>query len=263
MLYNLNKEMEEEVTYGELLRFMRIRLKIATTVGFQRRDFWAENENGLRNAPFNFNRLMTRDRFEEILKKLSFTKANQPTYKDRIFEHREIESEWNRNMKEQYAPSDRSTLDESMKKWVNQFTCPGFMVVPHKPWPFGNDYISICDYDPYVMYQVEMVEGKDRPPELGVREFDEMGKTVGKMLRLTKPIWRTGTKVTMDNGFCVAKGLVELYKRGVLAAIQVKKRKYWPTYFKADVIKEHFRDKKVGYTNSIGVELEGVKFYIH
>ena len=73
---------------------------------------------------------MTRDRFEEILKKLSFTKANQPTYKDRIFEHREIESEWNRNMKEQYAPSDRSTLDESMKKWVNQFTCPGFMVVP-------------------------------------------------------------------------------------------------------------------------------------
>ena len=36
MLYNLNKEMEEEVTYGELLRFMGIRLKIATKVGFQR-----------------------------------------------------------------------------------------------------------------------------------------------------------------------------------------------------------------------------------
>ena len=206
---------------------------------------------------------MSKNRFEDILRNLSFTREEPPPYRDRIFEHREMEAQWNENMQNEYAPSDRSTLDESIKKWVEMYTCPAFMVVPRKPWPFGNEYLCICDCEPYVMYRVEMVEGKDRPPELGVREFDEMGKTVGKMLRLTKPIWYTGTKVTMDSGFCVAKGLVELRKKGVFAAIQVKKRRYWPTHFKGDVIEEHFKDKKVGYANAIQVELEGTKFYIH
>ena len=137
-----------------------------------------------------------------------------------------MEAEWDKNMEEQYAPSDRSCLDDSMKKWVNQYSCPAFMVVPRKPWPFGNEYISICDCEPYVMYRVKLVEREDRPPELGVGEFDEIGKAVGKMLRLTKPIWRTETKVTLDSGFCVARGLVELQKRGVYASIQIKKRKY-------------------------------------
>ena len=60
------------------------------------------------------------------------------------------------------------------------------------------------------MHLLELVEGKDRPEQLGVREFEEIGKTVGKMTRLTRPVWITGTKVTVDSGFCVEKVLVEL-----------------------------------------------------
>ena len=39
VLENLNECMEIEVSYGELLQFIVMRLKIGTTVGFARRDF--------------------------------------------------------------------------------------------------------------------------------------------------------------------------------------------------------------------------------
>ena len=39
-----------------------------------------------------------------------------------------------------------SCLDESMNSWLNKF-CPGFMSLPRKPHPFGNEYHSIADGD--------------------------------------------------------------------------------------------------------------------
>ncbi len=35
-------------------------------------------------------------------------------------------------------------LDESMSVWYNEF-CPGFVYVPQKPHPIGNEYHTICD----------------------------------------------------------------------------------------------------------------------
>jgi hypothetical protein len=33
-----------------------------------------------------------------------------------------------------------------MNSWLNKF-CPGFMICPRKPWPFGNEYHSIPNSD--------------------------------------------------------------------------------------------------------------------
>ncbi|KAL7472268.1 hypothetical protein ACHAXS_012601 [Conticribra weissflogii] len=43
--------------------------------------------------------------------------------------------------------------------------CPGFMCVPQKPHPFGNEYHTICDGNQgrAILWRAEMVEGKDRP----------------------------------------------------------------------------------------------------
>ena len=46
------------------------------------------------------------------------------------------------------------------------------------------------------------------------KEFSEHGKTVGLLLRLTKPIWGTGRVVVLDSGFCVVKGIIALKKKG-------------------------------------------------
>ena len=47
---------------------------------------------------------------------------------------------WNKNMAKMVLPSWRNSIDESMSKWVNEYTYPGFMFVPRKPWSFENEY---------------------------------------------------------------------------------------------------------------------------
>ena len=114
---------------------------------------------------------------------------------------------------EQYCPGCWNCLD---KVWQNDF-CPGFMCVRRKPHPFGIEYHTICYGDLNdagtgisIMWHAEIEEGKDRPPELGAKKYDENGKTFGLMCPMVKPIKSTGKCVTMDNGFAVSMGLLEM-----------------------------------------------------
>jgi Transposase IS4 len=81
-----------------------------------------------------------------------------------------------------FNPGWISCLDESMMVWSSQLTCPGFIFVPIKPHPFGNEWNSICCGISGVMFAIELVEGKDRPPNLGPYKSEEEGKTVGLLL---------------------------------------------------------------------------------
>jgi hypothetical protein len=94
------------------------------------------------------------------------------------------------------------------------------------------------------------VEGKDQPPEIR-KEFDEMGKTVGLLLQVTRQIWSTGKVIILDSGFCVLKGIVELMKRGVFASALIKKRRYWPKDVPGEDIKRELDDKAIGYTGRL------------
>ena len=91
---------------------------------------------------------------------------------------------WNSNMNQQFSPGYANCLDESMSIWTNQFTCPGFIFVPCKPWPFGNEYHLVCCCLSGIMWGIDLVEGKDQPNELGKKEGDEMGPTIGLLLRM-------------------------------------------------------------------------------
>ena len=71
--------------------------------------------------------------------------------------------EWNKNMGEQFTPSWVLCLNESMSPWMNKYTCPGWMFVPRKPHPFGNEYHSVCCSMSGTMWGKELVEGKDAP----------------------------------------------------------------------------------------------------
>ena len=43
-----------------------------------------------------------------------------------------------------------------------------------------------------ILWRAQIVEGKDRPTELGKKKWEEMGKTVGLMLQMCEPIFSTG-----------------------------------------------------------------------
>ena len=223
---------EEPLPYGELLRWMGLWILMSTVDGCDCQRFWSNKHvNIFEGAPFRLNNFMTRNRFEKILNNITYTNHEPPAFCDCFWEIRQMVDEWNANMDFNFSPSWKNCLDESMSKLLNEFTCPGFMFVSRKPWPFGNEWHDIGCADTNVIWQLEIREGKDQPRELP-KEHDNKGKTVGTLLQLTKPIHGSGKLVVLDSGFCVLQGLVELKKLGVFAHALIKKRRYWPKHVK-------------------------------
>ena len=216
-----------------------------------------KRDNG---APFRVNDLMSGRRFEEIIKNLTFTDAQPPSFKDRFWEVRDMIKAWNDNMSKKFVPSWINCLDESMSVWTNKWTCPGYVFCTRKPKPFGNEYHDICCDESGIKFALEMVEGKDRPKELPSDPKNEA--TIGLLKRLCKPLYGTGSVVILDSGFCVLKGLVELREQGVFAGALIKKRRYWPKYVPGDEIDQHFTAKEVGATDTLKGVLDNVPYDI-
>ena len=87
------------------------------------------------------------------------------------------------------------------------------MFVPRKPWPFGNEYHTLCCSLSGILWQLELVEGKDSPSQI-ITKFNNEGKTVGLLLHVLEPIFAKGMVAILDSGFCVLRGIIEL-KKGV------------------------------------------------
>lgn len=263
MLPTMNTTIEEKITYGEFLKWLGLWFFMATTQFQSRRDFWSIKPISMFDgAPYRFNDIMSRNRFESILSALQFTNLQPPTYKDRFWEVRQLIDAWNLNMTDKFSPSWISCLDESMSKWLDQWTCPGFIVCPRKPWPYGNEYHTISCGESQIIYAVDLVEGKDEPRQQP-KKYAEHGKTVGVMLRLSEPLFHTSKVVVCDSGFCVLKGIIEMRKHGVFCQALVKKRRYWPKYVNGDHIAKHFESKDVGSVDALSGMMDGHSFHLY
>ena len=163
--------------------------------------------------------------FEVILKALAITARQPPAFRDHFWEVQEIIEAWNANMTEQFTPSWVSCLDESMSTWMNKYSCPGWMFIPRKLWPSGNEYNTVRCSLSGILWQMELIEGKDSPSEI-IPKYNNQGKTVGLLLRLLEPIFTRCYVVILDSDFCMLKGIVELKKHGVYASTLIKKQKY-------------------------------------
>jgi hypothetical protein len=53
-----------------------------------------------------------------------------------------------------FRPGWINCLDESMSLWTNMWTCPGWMYVPRKPHPIGNEYHTLCCGLSGIMYAI-------------------------------------------------------------------------------------------------------------
>jgi hypothetical protein len=254
------------IHYGEFLRWIGLWFLMATIQGPARHEFWKLDPiNIFAGAPFRLNEYMSRNRFEDILGALTYTSSNPPNYIDKFFRIRGLLQAWNDNMKAVFIPGWITCLDESMSVWTSMWTCPGHMFVPRKPHPMGNEYHSICCGLTGIMFAIELVEGKDRPAQHGLPQYDSLGgKTVGLLLRLSENLWHSGKIVVLDSGFCVLRGLIELRKKGVFAAAIVKKRRYWPKFIAGDDIKRHFDEGKfgVGDADAISGILDNTAFHL-
>ena len=102
---------------------------------------------------------------------------------------------------------------------------------------FGNEYHTVCCSLSGILWQMELVEGKDSPSQI-IPKFNNEGKMVGLLLRVLEPIFDKEMVVMLNSGFCVLRGIVELKKWGVYASALIKKCKYWPKHIKGEKIKE-------------------------
>ena len=90
-----------------------------------------------------------------------------------------------------------------------------------------------------------------------------MSPTAALMCDLTSPIHHTGKVVTFYSGFCVKVGIEALHAQGVYSQALIKKKRYWPRGVPGDHIDEHFRDKAIGYAETLRQVINGKKFLIY
>ena len=69
-------------------------------------------------------------------------------------------------MEDEFSPSWVSVLDDSIMEWLNKY-CPDFMCVGRKPHHFSNERHTISCSLTSILFRAFMVEGKDRPIEIG------------------------------------------------------------------------------------------------
>ncbi len=163
-------------------------------------------------------------------------------------------------------------IDKSMNLWMDRF-CPGFICVPCKPHPFGNNNHSIADGDQVraILWRVELVEGKDWPKLANGAwafpckyEVAGQSKTAALMLQITKPNHGKGNVVTMGSGFCMMTLILALHRHGVFSQALIKKQgQYWLRSVPGNNIDIYFKGKELGETMFLEKEIKGIKFLIH
>eukprot|EP00804_Cyclotella_cryptica_P001269 CCRYP_012764-RA/>CCRYP_012764-RA protein AED:0.37 eAED:0.03 QI:0/0/0/0.5/1/1/4/0/472 len=239
VLTQTNKNLDQELRWGELLRYLGLWFLMASVGGgYKKTDFWSTlpfNER-TNSCPYNFRKYMSLKRFDAITAALSFTDASKPTYRDKFWEVRQLIVEWNKNMAEAFSPGWILCLDESMSIWHSRWTCPGWVFCPRKPHPFGNEYHSAC--------------------------CAGIGKTGGLLLRMLKSCFHSGRYVVLDSGFCVLKALVALHEKGIYAGALIKKRRYWPALVPGEAMDERFAGKSPGECEAITGTLNASPYFI-
>ena len=101
-------------------------------------------------------------KFDKILTRLKYTDEDPPHYVGRLFHVRKLVEAQNANISTNLTPVWIPFLDESMMIWTNKFG-PGWVVLPRKLHPFGNEWHTICYAMSVVVFFVELVWGEDKP----------------------------------------------------------------------------------------------------
>ena len=182
------------MTIGEMLRYIRMWLLMSCNMKSQDY-FWQsaprtkmtphddnkDEENN--NLLFTFNRYMSWRRVA-ITSALRFTLSNLPTFWDKFWEARDMITTFNKHMAKIFLVAWVVCLDESMSIcWHNRWTCPGWVFCPCKPHPFGNEYHTSCCRLSGILFSMELVEGKDHPPQIQER-WSQLGRMTGLLMRM-------------------------------------------------------------------------------
>jgi hypothetical protein len=277
VLPTTNIFLTKTLTISEFYKWLGCHFFMACFQGIQDCDEWWSTVpiSMFLGDPFCLNEFMMRRCFKEILAVLMFTDVLPPTMAQGGFVNcfhdvRKLIHAWNDHMAAEYNPSWLNCLDKSMNSWLSKF-CPGFMCVPRKPHPFGNEYHTIADGGggKPILWQIKLVEGKDQPKKADGRtwahpaEYNSMAATAKTMMTMTKPIHGQGKVVVGDSGFCVRDGVIACHRAGVFFQAYVKKRKAGPQGVPGNKINQFFANRQLRECDMLTQMVDGIRFLVH
>ena len=132
---------EEEIDLQEFYLYLGCYFFMACFEGLSdRRQWWSSKAISIAvGAPFRLTEYMSLQRFNAITVAIRYTDQPPPVaFVGRFHEVRQMINAFNNHYEENYIPSWLSCLDKSMNSWLDKLF-PGFMAVPRKPHPLGNE----------------------------------------------------------------------------------------------------------------------------
>ena len=226
------------ITEDELWTFLALRMIMACHPSIAVIDFFTPHAVSLTNpAPFLAD-YMTHARFKEINAALRTAPASAGGPPDKFYLVRKMLESWQHHQNTYgIHPGHICCTDESMMEWMNKY-CPGWQYVERKPMPWGNLFHTCACAISGVIFSLEIMEGKDRPPWKPKEEFEDRfntnaitkTKVGGLIMRMAKPLFKRKCIVVHDSGFSCVPAMKELLKEGVHSCMLFKKKRYFPRF---------------------------------
>jgi hypothetical protein len=260
---SLAVEKKPPIDEGELYQWIGLWLLMSLHPAVDLSEYWTTTTpDDDFSCKLRLNKYMSRNRFQQIKSSFRFVQESSLPYRDKFYQLRQFQFEWNANMRNVFTTAWLTCLDESMVPGANT-DIPGYITVKRKPTPQGNEYHTMACATTRIINWVELVEGKDRPSQRGPLKYSIKGKTVGLLLRAVEEagMLGSGKSVVLDSGFGFLKGIIELLKHGVYSVACFKKKRYWPWGIDGDELLAKVSDQVIGTTFTHQGTLDGLSFY--
>jgi hypothetical protein len=173
----------------------------------------------------NFGRYMAKYHFDQIMANFCLIEpdaAAQVQQQDKWRAARPIVDGFNRRRKVVISAGQFITIDESMCPWQGQGDwnpingCPRIIKIPRKPTPVGVEIKNLIDCQTKCLLFLEMQEGIE---SMALKQFgggEDVQKSTGLVLRLTKEanLWGSKRVIIGDSAFA---SVITCYKLATLA----------------------------------------------
>ena len=176
------------LTRGEFYKFLGLMYAMCVVDFGERRHYWKEGSNGLFEYPA-FGRVMSRDRFEAILRCLRFASPSEDG--DKWRQPRSFVDFFNKCRSERVQPSSSLTVDEKMSAYrpVKGAWCddsiPHLTKIVRKPEGVGTELKDCSDGTTCIALRLEIQEGAE---VMSTKEFtDRYNAGTSLYMRLTQP----------------------------------------------------------------------------
>ena len=143
-----------------------------------------------------FNKLMSRNKYQQILRALRFDNANAQRSNrsaDKFQPIRYVFEVCDLNLRDAYTPGPHMTVDEQLVCF--SVKCPFRQYIPSKPGKYGIKVWAICEANTSYAWKMQVYTGKNST--IG-REVNQGARVVKD---LVKEIENSGRNVTCDNFF--------------------------------------------------------------